>query len=360
MPPAHPWHLTFLLLLVQQQTHIISACSGAIDLVFCVDGSGSVTGNERSGNWKTQTDFVKLFVDTYSGNSGDTTCDLPAGHAPGAGDECGTFKGELGLKVGILIYGDDQGTAISLSTDYQAIKTASTNRIETGATATGACLTAAQTMLEDTSQGARSGAAKIIVLISDGVATDGTTTPSTAAKAAGTKIIGIGVNTGGTHGGECLFSDGSKTWPDGSDADCSSGDRDILKCVSEPNKEYFTRVADFSGLAAKVNDFTQLACPMDCTGSFSDWSLCDVTTGTQSRQFNIVNPARDGGEACPGEQTQPCPVDCSSTLGEWSPISCIETLTQYQEVIVSIPPKNNGKSFVYFFFSNMFQLIESF
>ena len=38
-------------------------CTGKIDLVFCVDASGSVDG----GEWTQQTDFVKGFIDDFTG-----------------------------------------------------------------------------------------------------------------------------------------------------------------------------------------------------------------------------------------------------------------------------------------------------
>jgi uncharacterized protein YegL len=174
------------LLLIFSPTPTLS-CSGKIDLVFCLDGSGSV----NSGNWNLQSDFVKSFVDTFSGNTGDTSC---------SGLTCGNFDGEKGLKVGIVIYGDDSAVAITLSNDYQAIKQASVNRIETGGTGTGKCLTMAQQMLHDPTKGARgTDAAKILVLMSDGVATDATDGPSKSAKQGGTRLIAIGVATGGAH-----------------------------------------------------------------------------------------------------------------------------------------------------------------
>lgn len=66
------------------------------------------------------------------------------------------------------------------------------------------------------------------------------------------------------------------------------------------------------------------ACPVDCVGSWSDYSGCDVTCGggTQTSIWTTTTPSAHGGTACPSPATQsrecntdPCPIDC---VGSWS------------------------------------------
>ena len=67
-------------------------------------------------------------------------------------------------------------------------------------------------------------------------------------------------------------------------------------------------------------------CPIDCSGSWGDWSNCTATCGggTTSRSFTIRQKAQNGGrkDTCPliiAETSRcnlnSCPVDCA---GEWS------------------------------------------
>ena len=69
--------------------------------------------------------------------------------------------------------------------------------------------------------------------------------------------------------------------------------------------------------------------PVDCDGSWSEWSACseDCGGGTRARQFSVTTVAAHGGDACAvvdrSEDSaecnaEDCPVDCS---GEWSDFS---------------------------------------
>jgi hypothetical protein len=206
-----------------------------------------------------QQDFVKSFVDTFSGNTADTTCDTPIGHATNAGDGCGNFNGEMGLKVSVMSFSSANTINIPLSTDYQAIK-AATGRTQTGTTNTHLCLLAAQSMLTDPTQGARACASKVIVLLTNEVPTSQSTTlqAANAAKAAGTVVVGVGVDTG-MCGGSGTCAPGP-TNPGGC---CSSLDNNLMALCSQPSTEYYTRIADFSGLQGKVQQISNISCS-DC------------------------------------------------------------------------------------------------
>jgi len=67
-------------------------------------------------------------------------------------------------------------------------------------------------------------------------------------------------------------------------------------------------------------------CPVDCGGNWEKWGLCSQScgTGSQTRSFTITTDAANGGSDCPAtpqEQkcnTDPCPVNCGGSFGDWS------------------------------------------
>jgi hypothetical protein len=68
-------------------------------------------------------------------------------------------------------------------------------------------------------------------------------------------------------------------------------------------------------------DCNKQGCPVDCVGSWSDWSSCGAyATAQQQRTYVISQPAMNGGKACPvreGEtETKGCSIDCK--LSYWS------------------------------------------
>jgi plastocyanin len=68
---------------------------------------------------------------------------------------------------------------------------------------------------------------------------------------------------------------------------------------------------------------------VSCLGSWGSWSACSSSCGgggTQSRSYVITRQASNGGASCPSPQsqscnTQGCPVDCQGSWGEWSACS---------------------------------------
>eukprot|EP00750_Incisomonas_marina_P011024 INCI16332.10.p1 GENE.INCI16332.10~~INCI16332.10.p1 ORF type:complete len:1488 (-),score=201.28 INCI16332.10:215-4678(-) len=72
-------------------------------------------------------------------------------------------------------------------------------------------------------------------------------------------------------------------------------------------------------------------CPVDCSGSWSDWAQCDRTCGlaTQIRVFRVQVAKADGGGSCLfrnntvenrtcGTAFPLCPVDCAGAWSSWS------------------------------------------
>ena len=73
-----------------------------------------------------------------------------------------------------------------------------------------------------------------------------------------------------------------------------------------------------------------IGCPVDCDGQWTTWSDCSTTcgTGTRHRTFSVSTAAVHGGMACNNvageaqtmtcENNHRCPVDCHGSWGEWS------------------------------------------
>eukprot|EP00929_Paragymnodinium_shiwhaense_P112282 TRINITY_DN80542_c0_g1_i1.p1 TRINITY_DN80542_c0_g1~~TRINITY_DN80542_c0_g1_i1.p1 ORF type:complete len:912 (+),score=204.02 TRINITY_DN80542_c0_g1_i1:163-2898(+) len=73
------------------------------------------------------------------------------------------------------------------------------------------------------------------------------------------------------------------------------------------------------------------ACPVDCIGTWGQWEKCSQTCGggVHVKPFIVKQQPANGGKACPAaNKTQackfvPCPVDCQGTWEDWS--SCTAT-----------------------------------
>lgn len=72
-----------------------------------------------------------------------------------------------------------------------------------------------------------------------------------------------------------------------------------------------------------------IPCPIDCVGSFSDYGPCSATCGLgiHVRTHSITTPAQYGGDACVTSplsdvcQDVECPIDCVGSFSNWSPCS---------------------------------------
>jgi len=95
------------------------------------------------------------------------------------------------------------------------------------------------------------------------------------------------------------------------------------------------------------------ACPIDCEVSeWSNWSECSEICGggTQVRTLTVVTEPANGGAECPVlEETracneQPCPIDCIGSWGDWS--QCTESCgggIQTRAFTVSVAAQNGGR-----------------
>jgi len=119
--------------------------------------------------------------------------------------------------------------------------------------------------------------------------------------------------------------------------------KEVERVKTEPAKE-----------PAKEPTKEPVPVPLDCEGEWSDWSRCtkDCDGGTQTRNFTIRQTPKNGGEACPKEvETRPCntepcqPLDCEGKWSDWS--KCTKDCdggTQFRNFTILRPPENGGEA----------------
>ena len=95
-------------------------------------------------------------------------------------------------------------------------------------------------------------------------------------------------------------------------------------------------------------------CPINCSGEFGPFSQCSKTCGggTQTKTYAITTPAQYGGAPCPNLNgdiqtqscnTQPCPIDCEGSYGEFS--QCSKTCgggTKTKPYEITTPAQHGG------------------
>ena len=73
----------------------------------------------------------------------------------------------------------------------------------------------------------------------------------------------------------------------------------------------------FIFLYAIITKTSKTDVPIDCSGNWNVWSICDTYLGTKTRTFNMIKAPLNGG-ICPGPEIIKCPIDCSWNWNDWS------------------------------------------
>lgn len=91
--------------------------------------------------------------------------------------------------------------------------------------------------------------------------------------------------------------------------------------------------------------------PVNCVGSWSEWTTCSCTTNTQTRDFTVTVAAANGGAVCAATHGQHdnhdctpvnCPVDCVGTWSDWTTCNCTASPNYQRTFTVTTPDANGG------------------
>ncbi len=127
------------------------------------------------------------------------------------------------------------------------------------------------------------------------------------------------------------------SWSDWSSCPSSSGKKTrTFKITTQPN---------YGGKTCtnKDGEIQTDFCAVDCVGNWTP-GTCDPNTGIQTNRYNITTPAAYGGKECPNKtgdtQQKTCPVDCVGSFGNWS--ACDSRNNKSRTYNVTTRPLNNG------------------
>ena len=255
-----------------------SACTGKIDLIICMDASGSIGFQD----YITVQNFAQDFIEEFS-SSGKS------------------FNGDEGLKVGVFMFASSNVKLTSnpdLTADYDVARAAPKKKRRSGGTSPEDCFDDARASFKSASGGARADSTKLVLLITDGEPNSPTKANAASANLIkdGVLILGVGVAVGSGP----------------------NADKKIKDMISKPVDQNYVYIDDFDKMKAQLADITKMVCPIDCEGVWSDWSACDPGTGTRSRTFVVSKQAADGGDSCPPPETESCDIDCGYSYSGWS------------------------------------------
>lgn len=125
------------------------------------------------------------------------------------------------------------------------------------------------------------------------------------------------------------------SWSDWSTCDLATGTQTSTRTVTQQPQN--------GGSCNQPLTRTQ-SCPVNCqVSSWSDWSTCDPATGTQTSTRTVTQQPQNGGSVCPSlTQTRDCPVDCQ--VSDWSAWTLCVSGSQTSTRTVTQQQLNGGAS----------------
>jgi hypothetical protein len=107
--------------------------------------------------------------------------------------------------------------------------------------------------------------------------------------------------------------------------------------------------------ASKTQSCSGIPCPINCSGSFGDWSDCSASCngGNKFRTYNIDFDKQNGGLNCSYSSghidmaicgSTPCPINCLGHWNKWSECShtCGASGTETRDFVIDSPEQNDG------------------
>jgi hypothetical protein len=149
-----------------------------------------------------------------------------------------------------------------------------------------------------------------------------------------TTIIGFGIADINIEVNSLDWSPDSKRIAIGVGGEKSNKDGDPDNTVGDNTNpvgpDPFIYIYDLTKIPSGSGGDEEISDPIDCAGTWSEWSGCDCTTQLQFQVFTVVRPAENGGDPCTDNtgdklsevctDTSSCtPEDCSGYWTEWDP-----------------------------------------
>lgn len=295
-----------LSLLTKDTTAQSSTCTASqIDIALCLDGSGSMGSHyPKVQAFLTKPGVDNDLLDKFTISNTDT--------------KVAVLRFESDVTPGTI---DAQGNA-DFSGTLDDIKAAINVPLPGGTTRTNKCIDYAKNLF---STKGRSGAAQLLLIVTDGRPSDQSAAETAAAQAiaAGIVILGVGANVG-SYGRPSVLKLTSNRCEGQNTGSCSVGLMNPPMCVT-PCDDHYVDASTFSDLPNILDAVVDVACvDPGCQYTWGPWSECtaaaasftcaiaDCLTRHQDAVINFdAGIAAGQPGACPPQKTEECgKIEC--------------------------------------------------
>ena len=156
---------------------------------------------------------------------------------------------------------------------------------------------------------------------------------------------------------DCIGSFGAF---DSCSAPCGGGTQSRTYTI-QTNAEHGGATCPYTNGHIDTQNCNTQPCPIDCEGSFGEYETCSKPCGggKQERVYTVTQSAQNGGRQCPYTNghidtqncnTQPCPIDCKGYFEDFNICSedCGENGFKLKKFIVETQAQNGGKQCTYY------------